>query len=176
MPRSEALSKRYLDWLTPQINLGNGHRYTELLGLLQAKEFIWFVPNDDNRIMDGLDIRLEFIREKRIKPHTYLTDMPCTFLEVVVALSRRFAFTMSLDDAPPCAWRLIEHLELHTRTDPLFLNEPDEINDCLDTVIWRKYERNGLGGFFPLGYSEKDQRNIEIWYQMNAFVIEMQEV
>lgn len=176
MTRSEALAKKYLEWLAPQMNLGEGHRYHELLELLQAKEFTWFVPNDNNRLMDGLDIRFEFMREKKVKPSAYLADMPCTFLEVIIALSRRLAFVMSTNDAPPCAWRIIENLELDSRTDPLFLSEPAEINTCLDRVIQRTYNPDGSGGFFPLAWPEADQREVEIWYQMNAYVLEMQEV
>jgi hypothetical protein len=47
------------------------------------------------------------------------------------------------------------------------------VNDILYALIWRTYDPDGSGGFFPLLHSKKDQRQIEIWYQMHAYVREL---
>jgi hypothetical protein len=51
--------------------------------------------------------------------------------------------------------------------------DPDDILDCIDRFLSRKYDYNGVGGIFPLrkGASE-DQRNVEIWYQMQSYLME----
>src|SRR5436190_15235985 len=68
---SSTLSEDYLRWLAPQIRdeqdgLSNPRReFWGLLELMYEKEFVTFVPNDHNRCVDGLDLRLEFTRETR---------------------------------------------------------------------------------------------------------------
>jgi hypothetical protein len=39
-------------------------------------------------------------------------------------------------------------------------------------IMDRRYERNGQGGLFPLRKPAMDQRDVEIWYQANAYMIE----
>ena len=48
----------------------------------------------------------------------------------------------------------------------------EEVNDVLDRVIWRTYRWDGHGGLFPLNEPEKDQREVEIWYQLSAYLLE----
>jgi hypothetical protein len=158
----------YYEWLTSQIEIPNGKRYNDLFERMHNVEFVWTVPNDDNRVQDGLDLRPEFADGK-------VSDLVLegvTFLEVLVALSRRLAFTAG-GDAPRWAWKLIKNLHLHKCSDPLTPQKLDRVNDILDAVIWRTYEPDGRGGFFPLKNPEKDQTKVEIWYQLNAYVIEM---
>jgi hypothetical protein len=66
----------------------------------------------------------------------------------------------------------VENLRLHRLSDQLTERDADKIHDVLDTVIWRTYEINGWGGFFPLTLSDEDQTKVEIWYQMAAYVEE----
>jgi hypothetical protein len=44
------------------------------------------------------------------------------------------------------------------------------VDEILERVIGRTYRPDGRGGFFPLRYAEKDQREVELWYQLNAYV------
>jgi hypothetical protein len=158
----------YYAWLTSQIHIPNGKDYGDLFERMHNLEFVWTVPNDDNRVQDGLDLRYEFADSKKNN-----INLPAvTFLEVLVALSRRVAFTAG-GDPKRWAWRLLKNLRLTKMSDPLTNGKVERINDILDAVIWRTYEPNGRGGFFPLKYSTEDQTKIEIWYQMNKYVIEM---
>ena len=158
----------YWDWLIKQIRIPpNTKSYNDLFDQMHQMEFVWMVPNDDNRLQDGLDLRGEFLRGK---PNT-LDVEGVTFLEVLVALSRRVAFTAG-GDADFWAWRLIKNLRLNKMSDPLTEANVNRIGDILYSVIWRTYQRNGQGGFFPLVHTMEDQTKVEIWYQMNAYVIE----
>ena len=47
-----------------------------------------------------------------------------------------------------------------------------EADGGLDGFINRQYEANGEGGLFPLKGVCEDQREVEIWYQMNAYLYE----
>jgi hypothetical protein len=44
----------------------------------------------------------------------------------------------------------------------------------MERCVWRTYEPNGVGGFFPLENPNEDQREVELWYQMSAYVDDIQ--
>jgi hypothetical protein len=161
----------YYEWLKSQVDIPNGKSYDDLFEKMHNLEFVWTVPNDDNRVQDGLDLRPEYANGK-------VSDLVLegvTFLEVLVALSRRLEFTAG-GEARQWAWRLLKNLRLHKSSDPLTEARDSRVRDILDAVIWRTYERDGRGGFFPLHNPAEDQTKVEIWYQMNAYVIEMNAV
>ena len=47
-----------------------------------------------------------------------------------------------------------------------------EIEEILYNFIWRLYESDGLGGMFPIREPQRDQREVEIWYQFSEYLIE----
>lgn len=160
--------------LAPQIAFEPGETYWDILRLMYEKEFVWFVPNDDNRIVDGLDLRTEWmdhVMEVIDQPLPEF-NVPCSFLEVLIALSRRLAFIAG-ESAEGWAWQLMINLDLHRMKDPLSRYKTRKADDIFEAVIWRTYERDGSGGFFPLGHPHRDQRKVELWYQMNAYVEEI---
>jgi hypothetical protein len=61
-------------------------------------------------------------------------------------------------------------------TDPLTENKVRKVHHILERLIWRQYREDGLGGFFPLNWPDKDQTQVEIWYQMQKYVTEIQQV
>lgn len=167
----------YFEWLTEHVNIGygrpNGKTYTDLMSQLHTKEFVWTVPNDDNRLQDAEALRHEFLNDAGITNagNFVMGVPPLSVLEVIVALSNRCAF--AADGEPRnWAWKLIENLELHNMSDPVSRRQTELIDDVLDTLIWRNYERDGTGGFFPLTHPDANQKEVEIWYQMNAYLEE----
>jgi hypothetical protein len=170
----------YFEWLVAQIEIANTKTYDELFERMHNTEFVWMVPNDDNRVQDGLDLRTEFLNENHKKYATKILVVDIVFkkgvsmLEVVVSLSRRVAFTAG--GAPRnWAWNLIDNAQLRKMFDPLTDQKREKIEEILEALIWRTYKYDGQGGFFPLNYPKEDQTKVEIWYQMNAYVNEIQE-
>jgi hypothetical protein len=51
-------------------------------------------------------------------------------------------------------------------------HEHCDIDEVLNRVIFRQYEPDGRGGFFPLQHPDHDQRGVELWYQLSAYAIE----
>lgn len=165
----------YFHWLESQVR-EEGHQthtYTDLLGLMHAKEFVWLVPNDDNRIVDGSDLRREFLQEAGapddLSPESF---GPVSILEVLIGMSRRFAFVAE-GDAEVWAWQFLVNLELDKMSDPLSRSKAAKADDMLERVIWRTYNPDGSGGFFPLTRPEEDQTQVELWYQMCAYAEEI---
>lgn len=163
--------KLYFYWLCGQIKTPGESSRWDLLSEIHNKPFAWSVPNDDNRVSDAIELRREFFKE--MLPEAQDTTPVASVLEVIVALSRRLSFNGD-GPADKWAWQLIANLELHKRKflDPLTPRKQDEISDILDRMIWRTYEPSGQGGLFPLAFPRQDQTQVELWYQMNAYILE----
>lgn len=176
--RSKAtLKEEYLRWLEPQIRdeYGNPEKtYWDLVTFMFEKEFRWVesVSMDENRVMDGLDLRVSFAREHGLRANALDFLGPGSFLEVLIALSRRLAFNAG-GNAPGWAWHLLNNLDLQRMWDPLTRYKANKAEDIMDTVIERRYSPEGKGGFFPLLHGEEDLRQIELWYQMHIYIEEL---
>lgn len=171
------LDDRYLTWLYYQVAgrsikvKAPSKTYWKLLRQMYCTEFIWFIPNDDNRAEDGRDLRNEFTTEQVIS----LVDpgwsgLPCSFLEMLIGLARRLCFEAD-GRTTDWFWHLIHTLGLTGCTDASGFSA-EEVSEVLDTVIWRTYDRNGNGGLFPLVGSRKDQTKVEIWYQLSEWLLQ----
>lgn len=173
---NSSLSGDYLRWLGPQIRDEESQvQYWDLVSLLYEKEFVWTIHNDENRLVDGMDLRAEYSRV-RGSSRGVINEMralgPCSFLEVLIGLSRRLEFAAG-GNAPGWAWILLGNLGLHKMVDPLNKRKIQKVDDILDAVIWRTYNPDGTGGFFPLAWPDEDQTQIELWYQMAAYIEEL---
>ena len=167
----------YLEWLYSQFgavsNRNPAHSHWHFARQLYIKEFVWFVPNDENRAEDALELRLEFLAAQGMLPaNSAWLDLGCSVLELLVVLSRKGSF--ETDESPEIwFWRMIDHSGLNRVIDAQYTEEVFRQNDSiLDTIIHRTYSPSGLGGFFPLKHTRVDQRKIELWYQMSAWIIE----
>ena len=171
------LDELYFQWLYAQVgdpaSLNRDRTYWRLLRLLFTKEFVWIVPNDDNRIADGTDLRYEFVDQSRLNDvDRDWINLGCSMLELLIGLSRRLSFQDEKEREPRVwFWHLIENLGLQDHNDNAAYSE-EGVNEILDRVIWRTYHSNGEGGLFPLEHAERDQRDVEIWYQLCAYILE----
>ena len=140
---------------------------------LYVKEFVWLIPNDDNRAEDGKELRYEFINEQGIdEVDQEWLDLGCSVLEMMIALARRAAFE-SDDEVVEWFWRFIFNLGLNNHTDIAYASKTErEVDNVLDTVIFRTYDADGLGGLFPLTHPRQNQRKVELWYQLAAYLLE----
>jgi hypothetical protein len=172
---------QYFDWLLAQIEINSNKKYNDLFARLHETEFIWVIPHDDNRVCDGLDLRTEYLdgtvgwKMEDIMRLPIMTGKGASVLEVTIGLSRRVAFTCG-GEAPWWAWQLMGNLGLYKFPDPMTKTKANRLNEILEALIWRTYKRNGEGGFFPLTDPKEDQTKVEIWYQMNQYAMEIQEV
>jgi hypothetical protein len=168
------IDDQYLTWLyahVAKVQERQKHRsYWLLLGHLYRKEFTWLIPGDRNRAEDGRELRRRFADSQGLDiAGDIWLDLGASVLEVLFDLSYRLSF--NLDRTPEYwFWVLIDNLGLKDQTDAKY--DEEEVEDVLDQLLWREYSANGVGGLFPLRYAEEDQRHLEIWYQLNAYVLE----
>lgn len=173
--RNPNLPEDYLRWLEPQLRDEHGNPdkdYWDLLNVMFEKDFLVVVEMDDNRVVDGLDLRVEYARKHHIRPEVMQSLGAGTFLEVLIGLSRRLAFTAG-GQAPGWAWQLLGNLELQRMSDPLTRQKRRKAQEIMDVAIQRTYAPDGTGGFFPLAYPDEDQTRIQLWYQMSAYIEEL---
>jgi hypothetical protein len=171
---TEVLDDPYFIWLYSQVgdikDRNRSRTYWNLLAQLHSIEFVWLVPNDDNRAEDGRALREEWANEYGISLTSSSRSRGCSFFEMLIALSRRAAFEAD-GHAETWFWHFINNLGLSKYTDRYPYNEA-EVDARIHTVNYREYDRNGRGGLFPMRYAYKDQRHVEIWYQMNAYLLD----
>jgi hypothetical protein len=172
---SPPLDELYFIWLCDQVEDESPQTHTKLLKLLFTKEFVWIVPNDDNRLEDGKNLRLDFIHDQdlgEVDPHWM--NLGCSVLELMVGLSRQLSF-MAEGEPRYWFWRLLGNLGLKNCSDDRRIPRT-RIADILDRVVFRQYDPDGDGGLFPLHNPQENQREVELWYQLCAYVLELDSV
>jgi len=177
----EPLDETYFVWLYSQVGdprIKGLHRtYWKVLKKLFTKEFVWIVPNDDNRVEDGRELRYEFVHDEGLNDvDPDWLHLGCSMLELLVGLSRRLAFVAE-GEPSGWFWHLMENIGLGGYTDerlnPRAMRYTElEVDEILERIIYRTYHPSGDGGLFPLKNTPNDQRHIELWYQMSEYVLE----
>jgi hypothetical protein len=172
------LDELYLRWLYGQVALVDEQdeslTYWTLFRQMFTTKFLWLVPRDENRLEDGKALRNVFLRDQRIDRRDVdpnWIDIECSFLELVVALANNLEFEAG-GTVPYWFWKLLENIDLRQYHDAVEDYPAEEVEGILYTVMFRQYNRHGEGGLFPLKEPCEDQRGIEIWYQLSAYVLE----
>lgn len=174
---TEELDERYLRWLYSQIASvrarSKKRTHWQLCRQLHETIFVALVAHDENRIADARDMRYEFLgRNEDVAGDLEWMGSPATMMELLVLLSRFLSFETE-DPVALWFWHLIETLGLEQFNDLSYDDEAQEVvARTLDRVIWRTYEPSGEGGLFPLRSPDDDQRDVELWYQLNAYLLE----
>lgn len=169
------IREEYFVWLCEITEIDRGNvSYWNLAKALYDKKFEWFVPNDYNRGYEGKNLREEFCEEFGIDL-IYLEDFneDASMLEVIIGLSIRCENIMSDSVELKMSewfWKILSNVELDSYDDNHW--KWSDVDYILDRIINRTYSRNGSGGLFPLKKSRKDQRKIELWYQMSEYLVE----
>ena len=173
----------YFEWLCRLVEQRDTPvlRYRHLLKSLFDKKFTCFVPNDDNRIEDGLELRQIWYRggvDFMANP----LHMACSVLEVLIGLAIRMEAILYEPNQPNRTnkwfWMMLTNLTLEQFHDGVYTTHPEgsvraEVDRRLQTLLDRSYDRNGVGGIVPIQHPREDQRKVEIWYQMQAFLAQM---
>lgn len=166
-----AINDAYFRWLC---GLVGREGYGRLLTILHRKDFFWSVPNDDNRAFEGKELRCRFCEECNIYYDYEQFNEAASMLELIIGLAYRCESIMidQMDnwDVLYWFWKILENAGLEKYTDEQF--DEWKVYQILDDIVDRRYNRNGFGGLFPLRKPKKDQRKVELWYQMCAYLVE----
>lgn len=180
---TDPLNDPYFQWLCMRVGIPNEHPCLKMAAELHSLIFLpqEAIETDRNRANDGLQLRVEFIERYGIQGSSGNRG-PCTMLEFLIGLSRRMSFVMGTDEndlhTKHYFWKLIENLRLGKLDDERWdiLNGEFYVGEAVDRVLFRNYEWDGSGGLFPLKKCRHDQRKVEIWYQMQSWLLESGDV
>ena len=176
MTFEDQINDDYFEWLCELINIERFSKqltYRKLLMRLHNVEFTWFIPHDDNRADDGVQLRRRYalIRDD-MRLANYILG-PCSVLEMMVALAIRCEENI-MDDAlmgnrpGHWFWGLVHSLGLSRMTDARF--DRDYVDNALARFLNREYEPNGEGGLFTIKHCMDDMRTVEIWCQLSWYL------
>lgn len=174
------VKKDYFKWLCDVVHAEES--YSMLWQKLHSMDFVWVVDRDENRAEDGKYMRYIFTIEKYNDMDVDFEEIdqylsgPCSVMEFLVGLARRIE-----DD-------IMESVDLENRTykwfhemiDNLGLLDYDdkhysdgEVDAIIHRFMSRKYAKNAPGNIFYLGhFSGPLFSNLEIWAQMQAYILE----
>lgn len=177
--RAEAEREHYISWLAERVDGYLGSVYSRLIHCLWEIPFVWSIEDDGNRAVDGNTLRIIFKQShKLVNPElVFPTPDGCTFLEFLVALAGRANEIMYVPDRDQTGdffWLFIKNMCLDHCVDDMYGISWDEffVSSRIAVILSRAYGTDGMGGLFPLKCSVEDQRNLTIWYQLNAFLNE----
>lgn len=171
----DRVNDEYFEWLCESIDSGRFSKsvsYRKLLIRLHDIEFTWFVPHDDNRADDGIQLRRRYaLAREDITLSDYISG-PCSVLEMMVALAIRCETIM--DDAlmgdrtGQWFWGMVHNLGLSSMIDSKF--DRDYVDDVIARLLDREYEPDGRGGLFTVKNCNYDLRTVEIWCQLSWYL------
>lgn len=180
MNMSFDVNQDYFHWLCELVNVEQEDRAYWLLAKdLHRMPFYSLVPHDENRAMDGVELREDYLEMINGPKYLRLDLEECTVLEMMVALAQRMNYEtedahQEEDRTAKWFWEMIRNLGLDGFSDENYVRENGicRVDDVLERLVDRCYSRSGRGGLFPLRRPNCDQRKAEIWYQMNAYLME----
>ena len=177
---TEDFQNAYRNWLHHKMDDGN---HSILFDYLHDTEFKWdkSIPRDADRESDGRYLRMRFAEESDFEFADEWLSGPCSFLEFLVALAYSIEDEIMYDPEYPDRsrewfWMMMDNSGL-SKFDDKFMKEgrllaSQMVFETVNMIMERRYERNGALGLFPLKNPQMDQREVEIWYQANAYFIE----
>lgn len=163
-------------WLMERVGFKR-KRYENLLLELHYITFHYSIGLDGNRVSDGLELREEYALENDMLDVKF-KDAKCSVLEVLTALAIRIEYEYIGDPREEhpekIFWEMIENLFNIERNWRLCGPEIDRqfVHYTVEKWLNRGFEPDGRGSIFPLKNPDCDQTEIEIWSQMNRYLME----
>jgi len=174
----EPIEDAYFNWLYSKVavvqNPTPSLTFWTLFRDLHSIEFVWLISGDDNRAQDGLDLRREFLRGARLDQDPAWMNIGCSVLEMLISFANRVQFERDDITEREWFWIFLTNLGLNELTDAKRLVSR-RVAEVIDVFLWRTYDVNGgNGGMFPLAYPQRDQREVELWYQFCEYLVDQE--
>lgn len=180
MTRDNEIIDQYFDWMYSMIYQDTPYyrdtSYTKLLTYLHGSEFRPTLSGDQNRAVDGIELRWCFVYENHyLDEQDYVLSClegPCSMLEMMIALARKMEGIMddpSYGDRTSRWFRgMIVSLGLGNMYDYRF--DRRIVEERIKRFNNRDYLPSGRGGLFTIKNCIEDLRDYDIWYQMCRFI------
>lgn len=134
---------QYIPWL---IQRGCLENYSELASVWDELDFVWYIPEDEDKAIQALRMRDEYCYETG-KPSP--RQAPASFLEVFVSITDTLT-AMLYQDRESFTKSILLNMGARSYSDDG--RQPSEIHEealiIAERVMYRTYSRNGTGGLF----------------------------
>ena len=155
---------------------GQSH-YSNILKLLYETDFIYVVPLDENRYIDGVKMRYHFSCSSKIPEdivNSELNNKRCSVLEMMVALASRCESIMYEaehgDRTSEWFKIMFDNLGLSNYPDNQWTpNTFDEVNLIVNKFLFRCYDDFGNGNIFKFN-EQYNLKYMELWEQLNLYL------
>lgn len=135
----------YTSWL---IKRGCLENYSELASVWDELDFVWYIPEDEDKAIQALRMRDEYCHETGMPSPR---QAPASFLEVFVSITDTLT-AMLYQDRESFTKSILLNLGARSFSDDGRL--PSEIHEealiIAERVMYRTYSRNGTGGLFRI--------------------------
>lgn len=172
----------YFDWLCNRIIDPSAEAYlsyTRLLGYLHHRDYVYAIPLDRNRYIDGTDLRYQFGCDNHV-PNSIIADIldtrPCSILEMMVALAIRcerevMADPEKGDRTSLWFWAMIGNMGLSDMYDGKF--DKAIVETVVTRMLTHDYDIYGNGGLFAVKECRYDMRTIDVYHQAMLYLAEV---
>lgn len=163
-----SVDNRYFMYLCRlmRLSLPEHRDYGLLMEKLYDTDFFWVHPLDENRLIDGMELREAYLR---VRGEELLRPYNC--LEVLAAFSKRIEENIlgepGNDKIERMFWVMLSNLGLLEFTDYEF--DEQKVTDILQKWLTRNDKSVHL---FPLKMSRRDESELDFWWQMQLYVDE----
>nr|DAN30364.1 MAG TPA: hypothetical protein [Caudoviricetes sp.] len=135
----------YTSWL---IKRGCLENYSELASVWDELDFMWYIPEDEDKAIQALRMRDEYCYETGMPSPR---QAPASFLEVFVSITDTLT-AMLYQDRESFTKSILLNVGARSYSDDGRL--PSEIHEealnIAERVMYRTYSRNGTGGLFRI--------------------------
>ena len=135
----------YTPWL---IQRGCLENYSELASVWDELDFVWYIPEDEDKAVQALRMRDEYCYETSMP---LPRQAPASFLEVFVSITDSLT-AMLYQDREVFTKSILLNMGARSYSDDGRL--PSEIHEgaleIAERVMYRTYGRNGSGGLFRI--------------------------
>lgn len=178
---AKVVSDDYFEWLIAriskseiQIKEDGDMSFRKLLDYLHHCEFKWSIPKDENRNIDGMELRYKFVRYfgfEELNITEYLPDGNASMLEMMVALAIRMEVDIAGDETygdrtNQWFWHMIMSLGLGGQWGSNF--DKDEVDECLERFYTHQIDDKGFGTLFR--FKHDNYADKEIWWQVTHYL------
>ena len=135
----------YASWL---IQRGCLENYSELASVWDELDFVWYIPEDEDKAIQALRMRDEYCYETGMPSPR---QAPASFLEVFVSITDTLT-AMLYQNRESFTKSILLNMGARSYSDDGHLPSEicEEALNIAERVMYRNYSRNGTGGLFRI--------------------------
>lgn len=156
------MDELYLRWIMHKVGCESVTMYADLMF---STPFVSLIEMDNNRDLDGIELRGDYIWETHKHPISEIEDH-ASVLEVLVALALRMEDLSQKYDAAYFFDMMMDNMGFHE--EELYW---DQIDFNIQRFVNRAYNADGSGGgLFVIPGFPKDMRRMQLFDQCTEFL------